>query len=227
VFVTETQGAEAVRLGLARIEADGAIEQILSGPQVPSHPSFDVDAQRVVYQSTLQSQTEGAGLQGLATIDSIPLDGGQRATVIEARGAAYQPAVAPEGSEIAAVIGDLSCIGKDCPQQLRLYRDGVESKVLVESGAAAAPAWSPDGKRIAFVWDRDGSMAVWTVDVATGEVAQVSRGPDDSEPAWSPDGTEVVFSRDCDLFVQAVNGGEARQITDTRRCEISPTWRWK
>ena len=99
--------------------------------------------------------------------------------------------------------------------------------MLIDRGATAAPAWSPDGRQIAFVWDRGGSNAVWTIAPETGDVSRISRGPDDSEPAWSPDGSELVFERSCDLFVQALKGGVARQITDTSRCEISPSWRWK
>ena len=63
------------------------------------------------------------------------------------------------------------------------------------------PAWSPDGKRIAFVSDRhrDADLGfrtdIYIVDVATGQVRQLSPGRGRQKwgaPAWSPDGRWVA-----------------------------------
>jgi dipeptidyl aminopeptidase/acylaminoacyl peptidase len=57
-----------------------------------------------------------------------------------------------------------------------------------------APVWSPDGKRIAFLSDRDGTNQVHVLWPVTGEVAQLThleREPRDL--TWSPDGTQLAF----------------------------------
>ena len=59
---------------------------------------------------------------------------------------------------------------------------------------AREPHWSPDGKSIAFSSDRSGNYDVWTLDVASGQVRQVTKDPaNDFFPAWSPDGHEIAF----------------------------------
>ena len=56
------------------------------------------------------------------------------------------------------------------------------------------PNWSPDGSRIAFSSDRSGNYDVWVLDVASGQVRQITKDPgNDFLPAWSPNGRELAF----------------------------------
>jgi Tol biopolymer transport system component len=60
------------------------------------------------------------------------------------------------------------------------------------------PAWSPDGKRIAFVRPARGNArqtSIWTVDLESGRTTQLTSGHVDVSPSWSRDGTKVVFVR--------------------------------
>jgi dipeptidyl aminopeptidase/acylaminoacyl peptidase len=59
----------------------------------------------------------------------------------------------------------------------------------------SSPAWSPDGRTVAFVSDRGGSSQIWMIHVDGGEAWQLTRLPVDvSNLRWSPTGKHIAFS---------------------------------
>ena len=57
------------------------------------------------------------------------------------------------------------------------------------------PVFSPDGVRVAFVSDRDGSEGnVFVVDLTSGAITQVTREPWAARPTWTPDGRGIVYT---------------------------------
>ncbi len=58
-----------------------------------------------------------------------------------------------------------------------------------------APAWSPDGKYVAFVSDRDGEEQVYLVEEKTGRVNKLTNIPlFKKQLVWSPDGQKIAFA---------------------------------
>jgi TolB protein len=57
------------------------------------------------------------------------------------------------------------------------------------------PAWSPDGERIAFIFNRDGNWEIYTMDVDGSNQRRLTRTPEEDEgfPAYSPDGEEIAY----------------------------------
>ncbi len=54
--------------------------------------------------------------------------------------------------------------------------------------------WSPDGRHLAFVSDRDGNGEIYVLDLASDEAINLTRNSaDDAAPNWSPDGEHIAF----------------------------------
>lgn len=58
------------------------------------------------------------------------------------------------------------------------------------------PVFSPDGTRVAFVSDRDGTEGnVFVLELATRQITQATHEPWAGQPTWSPDGQTIVYLR--------------------------------
>jgi TolB protein len=88
------------------------------------------------------------------------------------------------------------------------------------------PAWSPDGRKIAFVrwplirpprkWGRDED--VWVVNANGSSLRNLTRSPGrDTRPAWSPDGRAIGFDSwrlgNRDFYVMNSDGSRQRNLT--------------
>ena len=95
---------------------------------------------------------------------------------------------------------------------------------------ARQPAWSPDGRRIAFQAYRGNTWQIWVVNADGTDLKAVTSGPyDDREPQWSPDGTRIAFSSDrspgnYDVCVLTPASGAVAIITKNLSNEFMPAW---
>ena len=104
------------------------------------------------------------------------------------------------------------------------------SKLLI---MGLGPAWSPDGKKIAFVsWresnhDMNDDIYVMNAD-GTNAVNLTNHEAQDFDPAWSPDGTKIAFVSDrggnYDIYVMNADGTGEVKITDNPGRDSDPTW---
>ncbi len=81
-----------------------------------------------------------------------------------------------------------------------------------------APAWSPDGKLIAFTSNRDGHPQVYVMNADGNAVRRVSQSTvSDFSPTWSPDGKWIAFAStrngSTDVYMMDLNGNNVTQLT--------------
>jgi TolB protein len=90
------------------------------------------------------------------------------------------------------------------------------------AGARGAPAWSRDGRRLAFT--RGSSVVVADADGSHAHaIAGTDPGVDSADPSWSPDGRRLAFVREDGVYVVDAGGGVARRIVTTNY-PFSPAW---
>jgi Tol biopolymer transport system component len=82
--------------------------------------------------------------------------------------------------------------------------------------------WSPDGSKLAFVFDKSYSIddEIYLVDINTKETIQLTKNQNaDSNPVFSPDGLQLAFvsSRQgstSEIFIMNIDGSNVRKITN-------------
>jgi Tol biopolymer transport system component/DNA-binding winged helix-turn-helix (wHTH) protein len=98
-------------------------------------------------------------------------------------------------------------------------------------GQETAPAFSPDGSRIAFAWNGDPAPGTKGFDlyvkaIGSETLLRLTRHPSEwISPAWSPDGTQIAFHRmagaNTGIYVVPALGGPERKLRSTR---MPGTW---
>ena len=92
-------------------------------------------------------------------------------------------------------------------------------------GNDADPTWSPDGKHIAFVSDRE-HKGLYDIYLMDADGKNIRRAFDDLEfrtaPAWSPDGKQIAYLTyssvpDWAVYTKPLDGGEAERIAASGR----------
>ncbi len=91
----------------------------------------------------------------------------------------------------------------------------------------SGPAWSPDGKWLAFTRTTDGrrSFQIYVMRANGSEVRRITRGRFDSDPAWSPDGKWIAYRADSVLRIVHPNGTGGRVIPTRSPTDVGwPAW---
>ncbi|HVV29641.1 MAG TPA: hypothetical protein VHC41_02060 [Mycobacteriales bacterium] len=91
------------------------------------------------------------------------------------------------------------------------------------------PAWSPDGRHLAFMRTySDTQAAIWTVNADGSDPTQLTTGFNDDGPQWSPDGTKILFQRifaqtSRDIMVMNADGNDLTQASPSG-LNYGPDW---
>ncbi len=112
---------------------------------------------------------------------------------------------------------------------LYLWSEGRLDKACTAPYLDSAPCWSPDGRRIAVMSNRDQNWEIYTMSPKGIEDERLTFHPkQDTWPAWSPDGKSIAFVSDRgaseDLYVMDADGKNLRALTADRRWDGRPAW---
>jgi len=139
---------------------------------------------------------------------------------------AREPAPSPDGSAIAfSYMGDIWRVPAEGGRAVRL---------TVHESYDDLPAWSPDGKTIAFSSDRAGNDDVYLMDATGGPVTQLTcHDAWDAVQCWSPDGGRVLFvsrrdTTENEPYEMPVGGGMPRRLVadDAYNIAVTPDGDW-
>jgi len=156
----------------------------------------------------------------------VPLDGSQWRELLDVDNADLGATWSPDGSTLAVTHG--ACVAGThmprCPPghsslSLLTLPDGTERSITTDTGTAEWPAWSPDGRRIAFVGGKAGEIlndgGVFVVNADGTSPVKVADTSSSERPVWSPDGRWLLYRDDRqtnDWWIVSADGGQPRRL---------------
>lgn len=217
------------------VPTTGELRRVTRGCGWDWHPTWSPDGRRIAFARACGTFKAGSFDLDLYVVGA---DGKGLRRLVHTSTNDEWPTWSPDGSKIAFVSGepqwvkpgqpgeaaaDLWVVGANGRGLKRLTRNAVKD---------ATPAWSPDGKWIAFTSNRNGHNEVWII-AAKGGPAHALRLAG-GEPAWSPDGRQIAFAHGrggaaretADLYVANSDGTAIRRLTHERVGVVShhPSW---
>jgi len=122
-------------------------------------------------------------------LDSLPLKMDRTVSFETSEGTWLSLDVSPDGKTIVfELMGDLYTMP---------VTGGAATRISSGPSFDSQPRWSPDGKRIVFLSDRNGAENVWLCDADGSHAKALTKGATNlyASPDWTPDGNYIVVSR--------------------------------
>jgi len=187
-----------LRAGAPAAKVPATLRRVTFGPGLEDEPSFSPDGKFLAYTTDERGNLD---------VVVQPLAGGEPIRIAATEADEAQPAWSPDGTKIAFVSardhgGKL--VAALNVSALELYLNSSFGDIFVVPALGGTPAklvegghypsWSPDGKRIVFMSNREGHTNLWTVAADGGTPERLTKGDAfDYQPAWSPDGGWIAY----------------------------------
>jgi Tol biopolymer transport system component len=123
-----------------------------------------------------------------------------------------RPTIAPDGDRVL-----FSLPAPSGHVLVSVNAEGKDRRELTQGGLNSGPAFSPDGRQVAFASSRDGDFDIYTVLATGGQPRRLTKSPGlDIRPAWSPDGKRIAFTSNrtghYQIHVMNADGTHVRRI---------------
>ena len=239
-FVSNRSGHDEIYV----IDRDGSqVRQLTDSPAEGRESSgefgaFDwsPDGQQIVFLMTKGkiSYTETNAPQPTQDIYVVNVDGTQLTRLTDLEGFIELAQWSPDGSRILFTFAEQQADDPNSPfppyAMYEMNADGTNLTRLTNTGGAYwQTRWSPDGKKIAFVFD-NGQPDLYVMEADGAQLTQLTDDEArEDELFWSPDGTRIAFTSG-DLFqhnlyiVNAAGTGFKRLTYTSGIGESAPSW---
>lgn len=145
------------------------------------------------------------------------------------------PTFHPDGSRIAFVSnkdGLARIYVMDIPaEDVTSIADIRASLITKRNAESTAPAWSPDGSKLAYSSVTNGVRQIWVHDFVSKQDKQLTQGAGNKEnPVWGPNSLHILFNStgkgSSELYLINLNQPDAVKITSGKGDKRFPSWEW-
>ena len=214
-----------------RLTPDGGSRVVAGDPRRLAHRIADLVHEKVLgVRGAFATRLAYVSVDGRAPSQRFQLlvadaDGANPRIVLESRQPIMSPAWSADGEWLAYV----SFEGRVSGVYVQRLRTGERRRVSAKLGINGAPAWSPDGRKLALTLSgSSGNLDLYLLDLATQNLTRLTQDPAiDTEPSWSPDGASLYFTSDRggspQIYRLTLGSGEApRRVTFGGRYNARP-----
>ncbi len=216
---------------LYTVQANGAGSvKIAGGSAFLNDPTYAPDGQLIAFRTNSAVSVVGPDGSGRTEVGNVMNSG-------NAGGLAWMA----DGSMIW--YSDMACAGLP-PDRCGNLDNRLFGRSLVEAGLFIfpiletykpdanhqEPAFSPNGRYLAFVCSYAGRRTINVLDFVSGDLSELTtHSESDWGPAWSPDSGSIVFVSDRDgnaeIYVMDPDGGNQRRLTNDPGSDTAPDWK--
>lgn len=207
----------------ARVPEGGMLVRLTHDGFYKQRPAWSPDGKRLVFARHRGDEVF------LFVVDA---DGSGERRLTRRDDPEYDATWSPDGTRLAFSLVKVSGTQGD----LEVYTIGADGSRLeplaVTQGKLSheeSPAWSPDGKQVAFTSTRDGNQELYVANADGSNVRRLTNDPAlDVHPCWSPDSNRIAFATsrwgDFELAVVKRDGTLLERVTESPGLDDYPAW---